>query len=307
MRIRSPSLVELHSFVAVIETGNLTRAAERLAVTQGAVSRAVLRLEAHLGTALFERGGGALQATPVGRQYYSRVQPAIAELEAAVPGRQPAVQQDLNISVISSFNMRWLVPRLPALRERHPWLRLVFKPYWLKDDFLRDDVDCWIETRRTASSRWPSHVRATYIAGREIVPICHPSVARFIAAPEDVLRQPLLHHVDYPDNWALWCRTHGVDAGAVRLGIGFDLAVGMIEAVAANMGIAVVQRCLIDRELAEGRVVMPMDKAANTGRGYYLCVPRARAESPMLETFRAWLLEQVGDVVDENRALAENE
>jgi LysR family transcriptional regulator, glycine cleavage system transcriptional activator len=291
MRIRSPSLPELHAFAAVVETGSFSQAAVRLAVTQGAISRSVLRLEARLGMELLERSPAGVRPTPAGRSYYDRVHPALAQLEAAVPTRQPAGTV-LRVCAISSLNMRWLVPRLPSFRAECPHVDVVFRPYWKDDDFRRDDVDCWIQTRATATSRWPAHVQATYIVGREIVPICHPSVREHIRAPADLLRQPLLHHVNYPDNWALWCRVHGVDAGGLRLGAGFDLAAGLIEAVAAQMGVAVVQTCLIERELAEQRVAVPLQAPVSTGRGYYLCLPRARPETPVIEAFRRWLLSQ---------------
>lgn len=293
MRIRSPSLPELHAFVAVVQSGGFSRAAAKLSVTQGAVSRAVLRLEARLGFELLERAPSGVRPTASGQAYYDRIHGALAALEAAVPA--PAARRsrsELRVAAISSLNMRWLVPRLPSLHAEHPGLDIVFKPYWKDDDFRREDVDGWIQTRASATARWPSHVQATYLIGREIVPICHPSVARRIRSPADLLRQPLLHHVNFPGNWALWCKAHGVDGRALKLGAGFDLAAGLIEAVVANMGVAVVQCCLIEREVAEGRVAVPLDMVASTGRGYYLCVPKARAETTALAAFRAWLLAQ---------------
>lgn len=292
MRIRSPSLPELHAFVAVVETGGFSRAAARLSVTQGAVSRSVLRLEARLGLALLERGKVGVSATLAGRHYYAQVQPALAALEAAVPAAARDSRELLRVSAIPTLGMRWLVPRLPSLHAAHPDLQILFQPYRRHDDLLRDDVDCWLLARPAATTRWPRHVRATYIVGREIVPICHPSVAEGLRGPADVLKLPLLHHTGYPGNWALWCEAQGVDARAIRLAAGFDLAAGLVEAVVAGMGIAVVQRCLIERELSEGKVATPLPLEVSTGRGYYLCVPRAREDSPVPGLFRDWLLEQ---------------
>ena len=294
MRIRSPSLPELHAFVAVVETGGFSRAAERLAVTQGAVSRSVLRLEARLGFALLERAPNGVTATEAGKHYYAQVQPALAALEAAVPAAATGTRRQLRVSAIPTLGMRWLVPRLPSLYAAHPDLQLLFQSYRRNDDLLRDDVDCWLLARTTATSRWPRHVRATYIVGREIVPICHPRLAARIRQPSDVLQFPLLHHTGFPHNWALWCASQGVDARDLKLGAGFDLAAGLIEAVVADMGIAVVQRCLIERELAEQRVATPLPQDVSTGRGYYLCVRRAQEGDGMAEIFRAWLLQQAG-------------
>ena len=55
MRLHSPSMSELHAFVTAARLGSFTQAAEALCVTQGAVSRAISRLEAHFGQPLMRR------------------------------------------------------------------------------------------------------------------------------------------------------------------------------------------------------------------------------------------------------------
>lgn len=294
MRIRSPSLPELHAFISVVKTGSFSRAAEELSVTQGAVSRAVLRLESRLGLTLLERGGAGTQLTAAGETYYGRIHEAVAALEDAVPRQSGVVpEQELRLSVVPSLNMRWLVPRLPSLHAEHPWLRIVFKPYWFEEDFLRTDVDCWIKVRKAPTSRWPRHIQATYLIGKEIVPICHPSIAHRIKRPADLLNFELLHHANTAGNWAIWLRASGVDTERLKLGPGFDLGATLIEAVEANAGVAVIQPCLIERELAENRVAVPLNVEVSNGRGYYLCVPRAKSETLALVTFRQWLLGQI--------------
>jgi LysR family transcriptional regulator, glycine cleavage system transcriptional activator len=293
MRIRSPSLTELHAFVAVVECGSFSRAAQRLAVTQCAVSRSVMRLEERLGLPLFDRAPGAVRPTATGQSYYARIQPALATLEESVPTRQREESADvLRVSALPSLNMRWLVPRLPSLHREHPWLQVTFKPYLKGDTMQREDVDCYIELRASATSRWPAHVKAHYLLGREMMPICHPDVASRIVRPADLLQWPLLHHANYPDNWRKWFEAQGVDARRIKLDAGFDLTAGLIEAVAARMGVAVVPACLIERELAERRVAVPLALPVSFGRGYYLCTPKAAADTPAMQAFRQWLLAQ---------------
>lgn len=290
MKIRSPSLPELHAFARAAETGSFVRAAQLLCVTQAAVSRAVLRLEARVGTTLLERNPRGVSLTPGGRAYLTWIQPALTILEDAAATSFQAPGQMLRISASPMLNMRWLVPRLPSFQAQHPTLRLAFQGYDKADNFLRDDVDCWLQSRTSASGRWPRHVQATYVIGRDIIAICHPGQAGRILTPQDFLRLPLLYHARYPDNWALWCRKAGIDAPAPRLEVGFDT--GIVEAVMAGMGAAVIQCCLIERELALQRVAAPLSVVASTGRGYYFCTTRASAERPILAAFRQWLLEQ---------------
>ena len=60
-------LVLLRTLVAVAEAGSFTAAAERLCVTQSAVSRRIRQLEEHYGVSLLERGSESVTATGAGR------------------------------------------------------------------------------------------------------------------------------------------------------------------------------------------------------------------------------------------------
>ncbi|MBK8167631.1 MAG: LysR family transcriptional regulator [bacterium] len=60
-------LILLRTLVAVAEAGSFTAAAERLCVTQSAVSRRIRQLEEHYGVSLLERGSDSVSATPAGR------------------------------------------------------------------------------------------------------------------------------------------------------------------------------------------------------------------------------------------------
>ena len=57
----------LRAFVAVAETGSFTRAAERLHLTQPAISVQIRRLEESVGKALFERDSQTVRLTGAGR------------------------------------------------------------------------------------------------------------------------------------------------------------------------------------------------------------------------------------------------
>lgn len=288
MRFRSPSLAELHAFAAVARLGSFSAAAQALSVTQGAVSRAVQRLEAGLGVALLARGGARVMPTPDGANYLARIGPALEMLESAVPLAASAPGPSLCIAPVPSLYARWLVPRLPALQAQHPRLSLAFRRWRHDDRFERDDVDCWINPKPNAHSRWPEGIVAQYLLGRELVPVCRPSRAAQLARPRDVLQHPLLHHSGHPGDWSLWLKAQGVRETPPRLASGFDLAAALIEAVVADMGIAVVQLCLIERELAAGQLVVPFSGWVSSGRGFYLCRRVDRAASPEQHSFAQW-------------------
>ena len=102
MAIRLPPMQALRAFEAAAREKSLTRAAEALYVTHGAISHQIKSLEADLGVRLTERAGRGIRLTDEGERFASRVRSAFAELRprfrrspacqpAPVAGQRPAV------------------------------------------------------------------------------------------------------------------------------------------------------------------------------------------------------------------------
>ncbi|WP_301521006.1 LysR family transcriptional regulator [Corynebacterium sp.] len=67
MNSRPDSLRHWEYFLAVVEEGGMTAAADRLRVTQPPVSQAIKKLESHVGTPLIERSSSGVTPTAAGR------------------------------------------------------------------------------------------------------------------------------------------------------------------------------------------------------------------------------------------------
>lgn len=293
MRMHSPSLSELHAFAAAARLGNFSLAADELHVTQGAISRAIARLEEHLGHALFERQGRRSVLSSAGRAYLDAIGPAILTIESASAHlRRPHPGTQLRLSVTPTLFSHWLIPRLPDFSARFPGVMLSFAPYRRDDPVNAPEIDGWL---RIGQDPWPAHIAADYIVGRELVPICRPQDLQgpnAIRTPADLLRRPLLAHTNYQDNWARWCAHSGCAAPVPAPAADFELVSLLVQAVIAGMGVAVVQRCLIEEDLAAGRIALAIDQPVQLERGYFLCRPAGRTPAPALLDFRGWLLRQ---------------
>ena len=79
-----PSLPQLRSFLAVVETGYLSLAARRLHLTQPAVSQQLQELERILAVRLLDRAAGRAQPTPAGEALLEPARRALAAMEDAV-------------------------------------------------------------------------------------------------------------------------------------------------------------------------------------------------------------------------------
>lgn len=294
MRLHSPSMSELHAFVTVVRTGSFSRAADELCVTQGAISRAVARLEGHFGKVLLKRSSQQMLLTESGAQLLAAVREPLAAIEAASEALRvgPARTTELVLSVVPTLASVWLVPRLPDFQARHPDVRLRFVPYRKDEDFSGPTPHAAILTGLGAA-QWPGW-ECDYVIGREVVPVCHPARAarQRWQHPADLAAEPLLAHSTSPGNWAQWLRAVGATGAEPELSTVFDQVSILVQAAMADMGVALVQRCLVRAELDAGRLVTPFDLPITLQRGYFLCrLPGRRAAAASLPVFRQWLLE----------------
>jgi LysR family glycine cleavage system transcriptional activator len=156
-----------------------------------------------------------------------------------------------------------------------------------------DDVDVWIHLKRPGR-RWPRGISARYLLGRHLTPVCTPAIASRLHAPSALLKETLLHHTNFPDNWRLWLDAAKVDVQRLKLGSGFDLSNNLIVAAGAGMGVVIVQPCLVERELASGELVQPFELLVSTGRGYYLCTRHAAVGGHAVEAFSQWVVGVAG-------------
>ncbi|RIJ00411.1 LysR family transcriptional regulator [Achromobacter sp. K91] len=303
MRLHSPSMSELHAFVTAARLGSFTRAAEVLCVTQGAVSRAISRLEAHFGQPLMHRNAHGLTLTETGRRLYDGTLGPLQQIESLSAGlRANDRRLRLTLSTVPTLASAWLVPRLSDFHARHPDIHLSFAAYRRNEDFSGETPDASILSGMP--EQWPGW-QVDYVIGRELVVICHP--ARLAArraqglwdTPAGLLGEPLLYHSNGMDNWAQWLAAAGVPRASVQLSNGFDQVSILVRAVMADMGIAVLQRCLVRDDLQAGRVVAPFpDLPIRIDRGYHLCAPAQRRDHYALACFRRWLLETAGQDPD---------
>jgi DNA-binding transcriptional LysR family regulator len=78
----------------------------------------------------------------------------------------------------------------------------------------------------------------------------------------------------------------------LRLGPQFELTSHLIQAVAAGIGVGLVPRLLIEDELRNGTLTIPLDAPSPKGVAYYLFESPRRESYPPLIAFREWLVGQ---------------
>jgi DNA-binding transcriptional LysR family regulator len=122
-RVDAP-INEIAVFVAVAQTGSFTRAAEEIGSSKSNVGKAVQRLEARLGSPLFQRTTRAVRLTEDGETYLLAAQEALdglREAEQQLASRRAEPAGRVKIDLPAGFG-RLLLPSFIQLREKYPKL-----------------------------------------------------------------------------------------------------------------------------------------------------------------------------------------
>lgn len=110
-------------FVAIVEAGSVSGAAERLGIAKSAVSRRLAELEARLGATLIQRTTRRQSLTDSGRLYYARSVAILADIEdaeASVSQQQCALKGRIRLALPLSFGLLHLAPLIEAFMAEHP-------------------------------------------------------------------------------------------------------------------------------------------------------------------------------------------
>jgi len=290
MARKLPSLNALRAFEAAGRHLSFTRAAEEMLITQGAVSRHIRALEDELGVELFVRKTRALELTAAGAAYLGSVREAFELLVTATRALdQRGGRRTLTISLLASFAVHWLVPRLGRFAERHPEIELALEPTIRPVDLATERVDLAI---RYGAGGWPGVDQVTLMP-EELFPVCSPGflAEHPISGPRALLALALLHASSDLD-WQVWMEGMQLELAAAPRQIKLHDYNVVLQAAVAGHGVAMGRRVLITEQLADGSLVRPLTESVTHRLGYHVLTAPARRDDRSIAVFRGWLVEE---------------
>jgi DNA-binding transcriptional LysR family regulator len=295
-----PPLNALRAFEAAARHMSLTKAATELHVTQAAVSHQVKSLERHIGVALFRRLPRALLLTEAGQKLLPELREAFARIVRAVERLETTGRGGtLSISLLITFALTWLVPRLPRFQALHPEIEVRITTNQKLIDFTAEDVDLAV---RYGRGPWPG-LRQDKIFDETLTPLCGPALAARLRKPEDLLQVPLLI-TDYDKEWPIWLKAAALDESRIKRGAFFDSTRIAVQAAIAGAGVAIGPPFLFAEDLAAGTLVQPFALEASSGMSWWLVYPDEAADRPKIQVFRAWILAEAASPLTAVRPVA---
>jgi DNA-binding transcriptional LysR family regulator len=238
------SLHDYEAFIAIVDTGNLTRAAARLRRSLQSVSRSLSALEAQLGVVLIRRTTRTAQPTEAGLALHQRVSAALREIalaEAELSDTSETLRGTLRIAGSAAFVGGYVVPAIRDFSLQHPGVKFDLR---ISEEFtepVRTGVDIMIRIGRLP----PSRMRSRKIASLRRVAIASPSYVARRGRPEiptDLARHACIIRTSAQDAraWTFHARDGTPHRVAVESLFEADNAHVTMRAALAGMGIAVI-------------------------------------------------------------------
>lgn len=300
-----PPLNALRAFEAAARHLSLTKAAQELHVTPGALSHQIRGLEGQLGVSLFDRGVRSISLTPAGERLHPGLRAAFIQMREAVASVADAQDERvLVVSTLPGFTAKWLAPRMYRFSVAHPEIDARVSSSAALANFVTDRVDVAIRNLPIGAAIAPELV-AEKLMDIAFTPVCSPKLIDAQGPLESPagLRNVALIHDDSLRNqsripgWSHWLERAGVPDIDLSRGLRFSSADHALDATVEGAGVLLAPNVLAYDELRTGRLVMPFDFMLSSGRAYHFVCLKARLDRPKVRAFRAWVRAEA-DLVD---------
>jgi DNA-binding transcriptional LysR family regulator len=296
---------QLRTFLAVVDSGNFTEAANVLFMSQPAVSQHISALEKHVGHRLFDRNGRRLAITLAGERVLTYARQIVRESDALLADLKALdvpLQGYVTLGAINSVGIYSLPAMIARFQAAYPSIRVGLKvgnTERIVDELHRGEVDLALIDSELPPSHTRLFRREPYQEEEQalIVPPDHPWAGR-----NDLRLSEL-----YGETWVMRDRrSHsrqvlelslakvGVDVGRLTTALDLDSTEAIKQAVGAGLGVGFVPECAIVRELAWGILARAHLKEGRLQRAIWLYSPLRRGIPLRIQAFHDYL--QTGEL-----------
>ncbi|MFK7877552.1 MAG: LysR substrate-binding domain-containing protein [Paracoccaceae bacterium] len=283
------NIKSIQVFNVTSDTGNVTRAAQLLNISQRSVRYHIKKLDIDVGHALFWRTKQGLELTEEGAVLASHVEKGLNMIQTGLE-RFANQAGSVRIALLPMFSSRWLSSRLGGLMELHPDLQLSMHNH--NNSFARmhnpaSFADLGIQWGKGNWNGFAVH----RLWPEKLAMVCSPAylAAHPISQPKDLLSCNLLH-VDDNRMWEEWLLMNEVKASATQMQMMLEDRHFQLSSTINGLGVSLFASWLVQEELKSGVLVNPFGRNFETSFAYYLIVPKGEKISKPVEQFCDWML-----------------
>jgi DNA-binding transcriptional LysR family regulator len=285
-------LRSMEVFVAAVDRGSFTAAAEACGISPVMVGKHIRALEEKLGAALLARTTRRQSLTEIGRQYADQCRAILAQISAAESGAEAmraAPRGKLKITAPVSFGSEWVSPAMTEYLTLHPEVSLELNLNDRMTDIVEEGYDAAIRIGVLEDSGLVARALRPY----GMVICAAPSYlarAGTPRTPDDLEHHECLDFMQWTHQ-VRWRLKNQPGAGKVRESR-FRSNNGQALRVAALRGFGIVMQAeiLLAQDIAAGRLVPVLQDYVPAARPMHLVYSRDRQPTPKLTTFIDFML-----------------
>lgn len=239
-------LRQLRYFVAVAEQANISRAAQKLFLTQPALSRQIKALEGEFGVCLLERSAHSIRLTPAGEALLREVRELLQRADTILERVRAAGQGvRLRVGYAPSLASGLLSGAVEIFAQKHPAARVELFDLSSREllaGLEGDTLDVALTVRQKRDGRGLKWTPLAEVSWQLAVNRHHPLARRKEVTSAEVAREPLLVFCqrDYPEYWSTitaWLRKHQQRPTIAGEYDGVD---SLLAGVESGLGVAIV-------------------------------------------------------------------
>lgn len=283
------NIYSIQVFSVTSETGNVTRAAQFLNISQSSVSYHIKKLEKDLGYSLFRRSKQGLVLTEEGTVLARHVEKGLSMIQTGLE-RVANQAGAVRIALLPMFSSRWLSPRMGRLMEQHPDLQLSMHNHNNSYARMHNPASFADAGIQWGKGNWSSF-KVHRLWPEKLAVVCSPSylAAHPIRQPNDLHHCKLLH-VDDTRMWEEWLANNAVKESSGQAQIMLEDRHFQLSSTINGLGVSLFASWLVQDELKSGALVNPFKRNFETSFAYHLIVPKDEEPSKSVNQFCDWLL-----------------
>ncbi|CRM81606.1 D-malate degradation protein R [Pseudomonas sp. 31 R 17] len=281
-------------YVAVVEQGSYTRAAESLRLHRPALSKAIQNLEQELNVQLLHRTTRKIHVTPEGEEFYDRCKQLLADLSDTVAWFSPdrPARGKLRVDVPVTLAKAFIIPSLPQFRALYPEIELILGSSDHQVDLIAQGVDCAVRLGELDSSS----LIAKRIGTVPMVTCAAPSYLEQYGTPTtfEALSDHLAVNflIDHRQQIMPWRFQIGGESLSVTLksGIVVDDSQAFLCCGLAGLGIVQGLRPSLQPHIASGELIEILPDLHTVPKPVSLLLTDRKYRSPKVRAFMEWLV-----------------
>lgn len=283
---------QLKTFVTVVMEGSLSAAAEKLNLTQPAVSLHIQNVEDYFGVNLLNRRGKEMELTPVGETLFREGKKMISTYNR--------IEDDIFTEIFKSKNQiligagpvmtDYVIPHMMGFfKKNHPEIDLVVHPmdaeYTVKG-VLDHSLDVGfvgyaVKNNKLLAEEWITDELML------ILPVDHPFVKKEYISLDDLKGQEFVWHKDFSGIRMFFeekIRQSGKEID-INPSIIVSSTFSVLTSVQAGLGISLISRWMAEKPIQSGMIASVPISDVSLVRNLYIITHRLKKKPPIVQSF----------------------